>query len=130
MTVMESGSEILKVDEAGRVRTPPEKREALLSEFERSGMTGAQFARFSGVRYPTFMNWLQKRRKEAGQNEQMAVPRPDHPRWLEARVEGEIPRSDNVVVEMGSGVRMLVGNGAQAALAGELLRAMGLGRGC
>jgi hypothetical protein len=41
----ESGSEILKVDEAGRVRTPPEKREALLAEFDRSGMTGAQFAR-------------------------------------------------------------------------------------
>jgi len=28
MTVMESGSEILKVDEVGRVRTPPEKRDA------------------------------------------------------------------------------------------------------
>ena len=41
MTVMESGSEILKVDEAGRVRTPPEKREAVLAEFDRSGMTGA-----------------------------------------------------------------------------------------
>ena len=130
MTVMESGSEILKVDEAGRIRTPAEKREALLAEFERSGMTGAQFARFSGVRYPTFMNWLQRRRKEAGRSEQMATPRPDHPGWLEARVEGEMARSDNVVVEMGSGVRILVGSHAQAALAGELLRAMGLGRGC
>ena len=30
MTVMEPGSEILKVDEVGGVRTPPEKREALL----------------------------------------------------------------------------------------------------
>jgi len=63
MTVMEPGSEILKVDEAGRVRTPREKREGLLAEFDRSGMTGAQFARFAGVRYPTLMNWLQKRRK-------------------------------------------------------------------
>jgi len=130
MTVMERGSEILKIDEAGRVRTPPEKREALLAEFERSGMTGAQFARFSGVRYPTFMNWLQKRRKEAGQNEQMAAARGDHPRWLEARVEGEVSKSEHIVVEMGGGIRMLVGSHAQAALAGELLRAMGLGRGC
>jgi hypothetical protein len=48
MTVIEGGSEILKVDEAGRVRTPPEKREAVLAEFDRSGMTGAQFARFVG----------------------------------------------------------------------------------
>ena len=74
MTVMESGSEILKVDEVGRVRTPPEKREAMLAEYDRSGMTGAQFARFVGVRYSTLMYWLQKRRKEAGQSEQMATP--------------------------------------------------------
>src|SRR5260370_35803580 len=78
MTVMEPGSEILKVDETGRVRTPPEKREALLAEFDRSGMTGAQFARFSAVRYPTLMNWLQKLRKEPGQGGQMATPMPGH----------------------------------------------------
>jgi uncharacterized membrane protein len=65
MTVMESGSEILKLDEVGRLRTPPEKREAMLAEYERSGMTGAQFARSVGVRYSTLMYWLQKRRKEA-----------------------------------------------------------------
>ena len=67
MTVMEPGSEILKVDEVGRIRMPPEKREAMLAEYDRSGMTGAQFARFSGVRYSTLMYWLQKRRKETGQ---------------------------------------------------------------
>jgi transposase-like protein len=127
---MEPGSEILKVDEAGRVQTPPEKREALLAEYDRSGMTGAQFARFSGVRYATLMYWLQRRRKEAGRGQQVTTPGPDHPRWLEARVEGEVPKSENLVLEMGGGIRMLVGNRTQAALAGELLRAMGLGRGC
>ena len=130
MTIMEPGSEILKVDELGRVRTPPAKREAMLAEFNRSGMTGAQFARFVGVRYSTLMYWLQKRRKEAGPAGQMGTPRPDHPGWLEARVEGEVPKSENVVVEMGGGVRLLVGSRVQAALAGELLRAMGLGQGC
>ena len=102
----------------------------MLAEYDRSGMTGAQFARFVGVRYSTLMYWLQRRRKETGQGEQMATPRPDHPGWLEARVEGEVPKSENIVVEMGGGVRMLVGNRTQAALAGEVLRAMGLGRGC
>jgi transposase len=101
MTVMEAGSEILKVDEVGRVRTPPEKRQALLTEFDRSGMSGAQFARFVGVRYSTLMYWLQRRRKEAGRSKQVAAPRPNHPRWLEARVAGEVSRSENVVVEMG-----------------------------
>ena len=130
MTVMEPGSEILKVDEVGRVQTPPEKREAMLAEYERSGMTGAQFARFVGVRYSTLMYWLQKRRKEAGHGEQIATRRQDHPRWLEARVEGEVPKSENIVVEVGGGIRMQVGNHTQAVLAGEVLRAMGLNRGC
>ena len=130
MTVMESGSEILKVDEVGRVRTPPERREAMLAEYERSGMTGAQFARFVGVRYSTLMYWLQKRRKEASQSEETASSRKDHPRWLEARVEGELSPSEELVVEMAGGVRMLVSNRTQAMLAGEVLRALGLGRGC
>ena len=130
MAVMEAGSEILKVDEAGRVRTPPEKREAMLAEYERSGMTGVQFARFVGVRYSTLMYWLQKRRKEVGQNEAMAAVRQDHPRWLEARVGGEAPKSESMVVEMGAGVRMLIGNRTQAVLAGEVLRALGCGRKC
>jgi transposase-like protein len=103
MTVMELGSEILKVDEVGRVRTPPEKREAMLAEYDRSGMTGAQFARFVGVRYSTLMYWLQRRRKEAGPAGQMATPMPDHPGWLEARVEGEISKSENLVVKIGGG---------------------------
>ena len=130
MTVMEPGSEILKVDEVGRIQTPPEKREAMLAEYDRSGMTGAQFARFVGVRYSTLMYWLQKRRKEAGHGEQIATRRQDHPRWLEGRVEGEVPKSENIVVEVGGGIRMLVGNHTQAVLAGEVLRAMGLNRGC
>ena len=130
MTVMEPGSEILKVDEVGRVRTPPQRREAMLAEYDRSGMTGAQFARFVGVRYSTLMYWLQRRRKETDRSDQMAAPGPDHPRWLEARVAGEVPKSENVVVDMGGGVRLVVGSRVQAALAGELLRAMGLGRGC
>ena len=131
MRVREPGSEILKVDEVGRVRRPPEKREAMLAEYERSGMTGAQFARFVGVRYSTLMYWLQKRRKGVGQGEETARARNDHPRWLEGRVEGEVSKSrEKVVVEMGGGIRMLIGNRRQAALAGEVLRAMGLGQGC
>jgi hypothetical protein len=109
---------------------PRKKREALLVEYDRSGMTGAQFARFAGVRYATLMYWLQKRRKEAGHGGRRATPRPDHPRWLEARVEGEVMKSEHLVVEVGGGVRMVVSNRTQAGFAGEVLRAMGLSRGC
>jgi hypothetical protein len=39
MTVMESGSEILKVDEVGRVRIPPERREADVACHDPGGET-------------------------------------------------------------------------------------------
>jgi hypothetical protein len=37
MTHLEAKQGILKVDARGRVQTPPERREALLDEFERLG---------------------------------------------------------------------------------------------
>jgi hypothetical protein len=39
------------------------------------------------------MYWLQKRRKQAGQSEETANSRKDHPRWLEARAEGDLSPS-------------------------------------
>ena len=42
MTVMEDAgeTELLKVDGRGRVRVPRERQEALLAEYDRSGMRG------------------------------------------------------------------------------------------
>ena len=57
---------ILKVDTAGRVWTPREQREAVLDEFERSGLPATKFAAHIGVKYPTFASWVQKRRQAAG----------------------------------------------------------------
>ena len=130
MTVMESGSEILKVDEVGRVRTPPEKREAMLAEYDRSGMTGAQFARFVGVRYSTLMYWLQKRRKEAGQSEQMATPgRIIRVGWKrEWREKSRSLRTSWWKWE--AGFACLLATGRRPRWRAKLLRAMGLGRGC
>ena len=39
-----SSGVILKTDALGRVKLPPEKREALLAEYERSGMSVRGFA--------------------------------------------------------------------------------------
>ena len=46
--------EILKKDRSGRVRTPREKREAILDEYEGSGMRGPEFAGHVGMKYQTF----------------------------------------------------------------------------
>lgn len=120
---MNETTEILKVDEAGRVRTPREKQEVLLDEFERCGMTGMQFARHVGVKYPTLMNWVQRRkreRQEEGSGE-------GGTQWIEAVVEDD---DGNLVVEVPGGVVLRIGKRGQAGVAAEILRVLGYGRPC
>ncbi len=50
----------------GRVHYSREQREALLDEFEHSGLKGAAFVRTVGISYPTFANWIQQRRLARG----------------------------------------------------------------
>ena len=59
--------EVLKTDVLGRVHTPKARREALLEEFERSGVSGMKFAALVGVNYQTSASWVQKRRKACEQ---------------------------------------------------------------
>ncbi len=56
MTAMASTKDgtILKTDVLGRVKTPPTRREQLLDEFDRGGLSGAKFAELAGIKYQTF----------------------------------------------------------------------------
>ena len=129
---------ILKRDPLGRIGYSRAQREALLDEFERSGLKGAAFARTVGISYPTFANWIQKRRHLRG--DYCALPatrggraRPAAPRWLEA---GLVPApvkplthvpvgpAAPLSVELPCGTRLLVGDARQAALAAQLLHAL------
>jgi hypothetical protein len=47
----------LKTDKLGRMQTPVARREQLLDEFERSGLSGKKFAAVVGVKYPTLATW-------------------------------------------------------------------------
>jgi hypothetical protein len=40
MTFTEGSDQILKTDSLARLRTPPERKQELLEEFERSGLSG------------------------------------------------------------------------------------------
>lgn len=60
-----SDNQILKVDALKRVHVPKARREAILDEFERSGLSGAAFAKLHGLKYGTFATWSLKRRKQA-----------------------------------------------------------------
>jgi transposase-like protein len=74
-----------KRDRAGRVHMPRERREELLAEYERSGLSQAAFARRAGVRYPTFAHWVQERRRAGGATADAATATPP-PRFVELRL--------------------------------------------
>ena len=63
MTSPIRASDILQQDARGRVLVSAARREALLDEFERSGSSAMRFARLAGLRYSTFANWVQARRR-------------------------------------------------------------------
>jgi hypothetical protein len=60
---MNAESVISKTDCQGRVRTPLAQCEALLDAFECSGPSGIDVAALHGVKYPSFANWVQQRKR-------------------------------------------------------------------
>lgn len=103
-------------DRRGRVSWPAQRREQLLDEYERSGLSQAAFARQAGVKYPTFAHWVQERRREAA-----GQPGPTTdvaPRFVELGV----PAAGTLSVSMPDG--LVVSGTDPRALAGlvQLLR--------
>lgn len=90
-------------DRRGRVSWPKERREQLLDEYERSGLSQAAFARGAGVRYPTFAHWVQERRRDAGGHP--AKPAGAAPRFVELGVPRSIvPPAGTLSVTLPDGV--------------------------
>jgi hypothetical protein len=107
-----------------------QRREALLSQFDKSGMTGKRFAAWAGINYQTLCGWLQRRRKAGSQ--QPAVAEPRSLQWVEATLEGEsrqAPGRGVLVVHLRGGARMEIGDGLSASLAAEVLRNLAAGEG-
>jgi acetyl esterase/lipase len=121
---------ILKTDVLGRVRTPRERREQVLDEFERSGLSGQKFAELTGIKYPTFATWAQKRRRQRGADAATSVPvKASAPvRWLEAIMDGgQNPDGKNalpVVLQLPGGGSLEINDVKHAVLAAALLRAL------
>jgi len=129
--------ELLKVDTRGHVRVPKERREMLLDEFDRCGVSAVQFAAHIGVKYHTFAHWRQmrERARRSGNCEPVGslVPAPGQggARWVEAIVEGRSgiggssAASPALSVALPGGARLEISSASQVALAAELLRALG-----
>lgn len=113
---------VLKTDKRGRVRTPPARREQLLDEFERSGLSGKQFAVVVGVKYQTLATWASQRRRARGMAP--AVGRSKGLRLVEAVVEESCGSKRPLVLELPGGARAEIKDAQQAALAGTLVRTL------
>lgn len=58
-----STTDIIKADTRGRTRYTEDYRREVLDAFEQSGLSGMQFSKQCGVKYPTFASWIKKRRE-------------------------------------------------------------------
>lgn len=104
--VVEDGA---KRDRRGRRILPPERIEALVSEFRASGLTQAAFARREGLKYPTFAGWVHARRVQVGRSSGGSAVRFAQlqlPTGLTAPAELSVALPDGVVVR-GHEVRAL-----------------------
>jgi hypothetical protein len=132
MTPTMGPEQIVKVDRIGRIKTPRERREALLAEFDRSGMSGQQFAKWAGIKYGTFITWVQKRRRKS-----VVVATTDKSetkeevRWVEAVMEkatapkpGSTTAAGTMIVHGASGLRLELSEERHVLWAAKLLRHM------
>lgn len=105
------------VDTQGRVRTSKEQRRVILAEFERSGVSAAQFARQTGLKYSTFATWVQRHRRPKG-------PRLKSPVRLLEAVVGPAPRLSTLEVQLPGGARLEIREASQVPLVAALVRAL------
>src|SRR4030081_2859935 len=95
----EEPGQILSQDARGRVLVSRERRESLLEEYDRSGMSGVKFAQYVGIKYSTLAYWLQSRRRHRAREKVLMKagaemePGRSNGGWIEAVVEnGSAPR--------------------------------------
>ena len=106
------------MDTKGRVRTSKEQRRLILAQYEHSGMSAAQFAQRTGLKYSTLAAWVQRYRRTKRPDRKSPV------RLLEA-VVAPAPLSPALLVELPGGARLEICEVGQVPLVAALLRALG-----
>jgi hypothetical protein len=129
--------QILSQDARGRVLVSRERREALLEEYDRSGMSGVKFAQYVGIKYSTLASWLQKRRRRRDREKMLLEASTDteagksNGGWIEAVLEnGSQPGTPagGLRIHFAGGAYCQISSAGEAALAAELLGHLGTKR--
>lgn len=118
----------LKIDRRGRVRSTVAQRQAVLAEFERSGLSGPQFARVAGIAYQTFVSW-RKGQRAALAVDPAAPPKGAAPvRLVEAvlahRTDGLDSGPGVLKVDLPGGCSVRIQDSGQVQLAAQLIEAL------
>jgi hypothetical protein len=127
---------LLKQDVRGRVQTPTARREELLDEFERGGLSGGKFAALVGVKYSTFASWVAKRKRaRAGKSGAKNTTSVGALRLVEAMLPAgcevhATSRAEALSVHLVGGMRLEITHESQARLAAALLKALEAARSC
>lgn len=94
----------------------------ILAEFERSGVSAAQFAKVTGLKYSTFAAWVQRYRRSQPAKCARQV------RLLEATVEQTAPtdvaKRYSVVLRLIGGTEIEINDNKQIPMAVALVRAL------
>jgi hypothetical protein len=115
-----NGGVVLKVDQRTRVRRTAGQREELLAAYERSGLSGPQFAAATGVKYQTLAGWA-RRRRQGGTATPVKQSRPI--KWVEAVME-QAAGPGGLKLQLPGGVMAEVVDEKQAVLAAVLIRTL------
>jgi transposase-like protein len=105
------------LDTKGRVRTSKEQRRLILAEFERSGLSAAQFAQRTGLKYSTLAGWVQRYRRTKRLRRKSLV------RLLEAVVSPSTSAAA-LQVQLPGGARLEIREASQVSLTAALLHAL------
>ena len=111
---------LIRTGSDGRLRFDPQHRLTLLADFKAGGMSAMAFARLHGVKYPTFMSWIAKRRR------QETAPADGVPGFAEV-VFGASPsggRNDGLRITLPCGSVLEICSRAALPLAAELLNSL------
>src|SRR5260370_25216096 len=130
----EEPGQIMSQDAQGRVLVSRERRELLLGEDDRSGMSGVKFAQYVGIKYSTLAYWLQSRRRHREREKSVIKTGADpegarnNGAWIEAVGEkGSSPRGSTGALRIyfAAGAYCQISSAMEAAFAAEVLRRLG-----
>lgn len=132
LRVTSAEGRLLKMDTLGRVRTSKERRQAILDEFERSGVSGAQFAKITGLKYSTLASWVQRQRRPGPKPRKVAATpsrRTVPLRLIEAVVDRasssqERSADQALLLHLPGGARLEITSAAQVPLVAALVQAL------